>query len=95
MIKLILGMLILIFCSSSLASEKGKKLYGLCIQCHGKQGMGLVARQAPKIAGQFSWYSQKRLLEFRDKVKNSKMTPFVKDLTNEQLEQLSIYVETL
>ncbi len=44
----------------------GKSAYAVCAACHGQQGEGNVAMNAPKLAGQESWYIERQLSAFRD-----------------------------
>ena len=37
-------------------ATKGKAAYAVCAACHGANGMGNKALNAPKIAGQEPWY---------------------------------------
>ena len=45
---------------------EGKRLYNVCAYCHGKQGEGLQALNAPRLAGMSDWYLKKQLENFRD-----------------------------
>lgn len=44
----------------------GKSAYAVCAACHGQQGEGNVAMNAPKLAGQEPWYIERQLTAFRD-----------------------------
>lgn len=44
----------------------GKSAYAVCAACHGQQGEGNVAMNAPKLAGQEPWYLERQLAAFRD-----------------------------
>ena len=44
----------------------GKSAYAVCAACHGQQGEGNVAMNAPKLAGQEPWYIERQLAAFRD-----------------------------
>lgn len=44
----------------------GKTAYAICAACHGQQGEGNVAMNAPKLAGQEPWYIERQLAAFRD-----------------------------
>lgn len=67
----------LVFCSSVLStvamdafaegnSAAGKSLFPVCTACHGPQGQGNQAMNAPKIAGQESWYFIKQMQLFQN-----------------------------
>lgn len=43
----------------------GRGLYSGCASCHGSRGEGAPELEAPRIAGQHSWYLKAQLLKFR------------------------------
>ncbi len=43
----------------------GAAQYAVCAACHGQQGEGLVAMNAPKLAGQDPWYVKRELEAFK------------------------------
>jgi cytochrome c oxidase subunit 2 len=43
----------------------GKALYAVCAACHGAEGEGNAAMNAPKLAGQGAWYLARQLLHFK------------------------------
>ena len=43
----------------------GKSLYPVCTACHGAQGQGNQAMNAPKLAGQETWYLKKQMELFQ------------------------------
>jgi cytochrome c oxidase subunit 2 len=45
--------------------ETGKKLYTTCAACHGKNGQGIWALNAPRQAGMSDWYLAEQLRNFR------------------------------
>jgi cytochrome c oxidase subunit 2 len=45
--------------------EKGAALYKICAACHGTNGEGTAALNAPANAGQDSWYMSRQLKNFR------------------------------
>jgi len=47
-------------------AEAGKSLYPVCTACHGPAGMGNQAMNAPKLAGQESWYIVKQMQLFQN-----------------------------
>ncbi len=51
--------------------EAGKALYGSCQACHGANGEGNPALQAPSLAGQFDWYLQRQLTFFKTGVRGA------------------------
>jgi cytochrome c oxidase subunit II len=44
----------------------GAAQYAVCAACHGPQGQGLQALNAPKIAGMEPWYLKKQLQNYKD-----------------------------
>lgn len=44
---------------------KGKQVFETCATCHGPDGMGLPANEAPRIAGQADWYIRHSLQQYR------------------------------
>ena len=44
----------------------GKGSYAICATCHGPDGEGNVALNAPRLAGQEGWYIERQLQLFRD-----------------------------
>lgn len=44
----------------------GQALFATCAACHGAQGEGNVAMNAPKLSGQTAWYLQRQLKAFRE-----------------------------
>ena len=44
----------------------GQAGYAVCAACHGQKGEGIVAMNAPKLAGQESWYIARQLTLYRD-----------------------------
>ena len=44
---------------------KGKTLYAICSACHGANGEGMAALNAPANAGQDPWYMTRQLKNFR------------------------------
>jgi cytochrome c553 len=47
-------------------SDRGKKLFNLCSQCHGDAGEGNPKLAAPAIAGLEEWYVSAQLKKFHD-----------------------------
>lgn len=44
----------------------GKASYAICATCHGPEGAGNIALNAPRLAGQEGWYIDRQLKLFRD-----------------------------
>ena len=84
--------------------ENGKAKYKVCIACHGENGGGNKIANAPRIAGQFSWYIKRQLYNFKNGVRGShlnditgmQMRTMALSLNNDQdFEDVVAYIETL
>ena len=51
--------------------ERGADLYTNCAACHGADGQGIWALNAPALAGQSDWYLVTQLRNFRDEVRGA------------------------
>ncbi|POP53932.1 c-type cytochrome [Zhongshania marina] len=49
----------------------GKALYAACAACHGAEGEGNVALNAPSLVNQQDWYLERQLLGFRSGLRGS------------------------
>jgi len=80
-------------------AANGAKLYKKCIACHGANGMGKKSQKAPMIAGQFEWYVNEQISHIKNGKranKNSKkMIPYVKNLSDSDIADLSLYISQL
>jgi cytochrome c oxidase subunit 2 len=47
------------------AVANGERIYGTCAYCHGVDGMGIKATNAPRLAGMDDWYLKTQLNNFR------------------------------
>jgi len=69
----------------------GAAQYAVCAACHGQQGEGLQALNAPKIAGQEPWYLRRQLENYKaglrgaheDDVYGRQMAPMANTLVND------------
>ena len=72
-------------------ASAGVALYGVCAVCHGQQGEGLAALNAPKLAGQSEWYLRNQILNYQrgvrgthpDDVYGLQMAPMANTLVDE------------
>ena len=63
----ILGILLMVPAFTHAAdAAAGKAAYAVCAACHGQQGEGNVAMNAPKLAGQESWYLERQLTAYKE-----------------------------
>jgi len=86
------------------STENGKTLYGVCASCHGPDGGGNKALNAPRISGQKAWYVARQLTNFKSGIRGShekdiygqQMRPMSMTLANDQMvADVSAYVSTL
>jgi cytochrome c oxidase subunit 2 len=49
----------------------GAKTYAICAYCHGGDGRGIEAMNAPRLAGMTDWYLARQLGNFRDGVRGA------------------------
>lgn len=84
--------------------EAGKAHYATCAACHGPEGKGIQALNAPPIGLLPSWYIETQLHKFRsgvrgahpDDVTGKQMAPMSKTIPNDQaVTDLAAYVSTL
>jgi cytochrome c oxidase subunit 2 len=50
-------------------AERGRALYQTCASCHGPNGEGRWATNAPRLAGMSDWYLERQLQYFKDGVR--------------------------
>lgn len=82
----------------------GAAQYAVCAACHGQQGEGLQALNAPKLAGQNAQYLKRQIQHFKtgvrgthaDDVYGKQMAPMAATLINEAaIDNVIAYIETL
>ncbi len=85
-------------------AERGKTLYATCGACHGANGEGLEALNAPKLAGQEEWYVIRQLENFKNGVRGNnprdtygmQMAPMAQTLVDAQaMQDVAAYIKTL
>jgi len=87
-------------------AEAGKALYPVCTACHGPSGLGNQAMNAPKLAGQESWYLIKQMQLFQTEARGTapgdmqgmQMAAMAKGpqlASAEALDNLAAYIGTL
>jgi cytochrome c oxidase subunit 2 len=81
----------------------GAAQYAVCAACHGQQGEGLQALNAPKIAGQEPWYLRRQLENYKsglrgahdDDIYGKQMAPMASTLVNDAaIENVIAYIQT-
>lgn len=84
--------------------DNGARLYRVCAYCHGADGMGIQAVNAPRTAGMSDWYLERQLRNFRDGVRGAHPSDFYgmqmgfmgRNLqTDEAIRDLVAYINTL
>jgi cytochrome c oxidase subunit 2 len=85
-------------------AEAGKPLYAVCAACHGLEGEGNAAMNAPKLSGQGDWYLKRQLNYFKqgtrgahDKdVYGKQMAPMAATLADDAaMDNVVAYIKTL
>jgi len=83
---------------------KGESLYAVCAGCHGPNGMGSEAANAPRLQGQFDWYLVRQIKHYqsgargvhKDDTYGATMRAMAGTLTNEQaILDVVAYINTL
>lgn len=80
--------------------SKGEKLFKKkCVLCHGKRGEGKKSQKAPRIGGQHDWYIKSEIRDIKSKKRNyksvKKMMPYVKSLSEDEINYLATYISSL
>lgn len=52
-------------------AEKGRARWATCASCHGAEGQGIAATNAPRLQGMTDWYLARQLTNFRDGVRGA------------------------
>ena len=82
----------------------GRALYAVCAACHGAQGEGNPALNAPKIAGQADWYLKRELHNFKSGARGTSandafgkmMAPMAATLADDTaIDNVVAYIRTL
>jgi len=87
-------------CATVQAKSSGEKLYQQCTACHGLQGEGVEALNAPTIAGQDAQYIKRQLnsfsAELRGKSTQAKtMVAVAKNLTKADIDEVASYIQAM
>ncbi|MCZ6754356.1 MAG: c-type cytochrome [Gemmatimonadetes bacterium] len=86
------------------AAERGQAFYRVCAACHGEDGAGNPDTQAPQLAGQYPWYLERQLRNFRAGIRGvdsadvngSMMRPMAVGLQDDQaVTDVVAYIGTL
>lgn len=52
-------------------ADKGRARWATCASCHGAEGQGIAATNAPRLQGMNDWYMARQLANFRDGVRGA------------------------
>jgi cytochrome c oxidase subunit 2 len=83
---------------------RGQQVFGTCVPCHGRDGMGSALLGAPSIAGLPQWYLERQLRNFQSAMRGahphdlegSRMRPMARSLYREgDVTSVAQYVATL
>ena len=103
-ITLALGIMAAENVSAAGDATKGKAAYAVCAACHGANGMGNKALNAPRIAGQEPWYLERQLNNFKGGLRGAnakdpygmQMRPMALTLANDQaVSDMAAYVSSM
>jgi cytochrome c553 len=82
----------------------GKAAYAICASCHGANGEGNKALNAPAIAGQNDWYIVRQLYNFKNGIRGvdpkdsygQQMRPMAMTLPDDKsINNIAAYISTL
>ena len=85
-------------------AQVGSAQFIVCAACHGQQGEGMAALNAPKIAGQSAWYLKRQLQNYKsgargahaDDVFGRQMAPMAATLVNDAaIDNVIAHIQTL
>ena len=52
-------------------ADAGRQRFATCAACHGADGQGIAATNAPRIRGMSDWYQARQLANFRDGIRGT------------------------
>ena len=84
-------------------ASTGQLQYGVCSACHGAQGEGMEALQAPPLTGQHDWYLMAQHQKFKNGMRGAAegdtwgatMRPNAMNMTDEDMANVVAYIQTL
>jgi len=86
------------------AVARGKTFFQVCAVCHGEHAEGNPDTQAPRLAGQYPWYLERQLRNFRAGIRGADssdtngfmMAPMAKGLpSDDAVTDVVAYISTL
>ena len=89
--------------SNDASTDSGAAVFQNCMACHGEQGQGDEDNEAPRLAGQHSWYLLTQLENFRAGIRGAHedddngqmMQAMAAGLSDEDIEAVVAYIATL
>jgi cytochrome c553 len=86
-----------------IAPAAGKAAYMVCSTCHGAEGEGNAALNAPALAGQQDWYLKRQLIKYKEGVRGThpddiygmQMRPMAMMLTDAKIDEVVGYIAQL
>jgi len=84
--------------------QQGQAMYAICAACHGQNGEGNIALNAPKVAGQEAWYTERQINYYKQGVRGNKpgdiygpqMAPMANTLaTDAMVRNVAAYIESM
>ncbi|QOL26832.1 c-type cytochrome [Thalassotalea sp. LPB0316] len=98
-----LALFISAFFSNIAVADKAAQLYKTCIACHGEQGRGNEALNAPALVGQQAWYISNQLTSFKNGWRGAhpndtlgkQMAAFSQSLSKDDITELAQYISAL
>ena len=84
-------------------SSTGKGLYTICSSCHGQQGEGNVAMNAPRLAGLPGWYIERQIKYYQQGIRGAheqdtygqQMAPMANVLADDQsIRHVTAYIDS-
>ena len=85
-------------------ASRGKAAYMICSSCHGPEGEGSQAMNAPALAGQEGWYLKRQIHKFKDGQRGThaediygmQMRPMAMTLANDaKIDEVVAYIASL
>jgi cytochrome c oxidase subunit II len=89
--------------STPVNAAAGAAQYAVCAACHGQQGEGMQALNAPKIAGQEPWYLKRQLRNYKEGLRGAheedafgkQMAPMARTLaTDAAIDNVVAHIQT-
>ena len=85
-------------------ASRGRSAYGVCASCHGANGEGVAALNAPRLSHQHDWYIARQIRNFKQGVRGSHAKDFYGSqmrsmalilANDQQIDDVATYINTL